>query len=166
MDKWLVWSVLAMIFWGFWGLFPKLAVQSLTPATAFFYEALACALIAAVMAAWYGGVPQANLKGVSFAVLTALAGMGGALMYLYAAKEASISSVVVITSLYPILTVCLSVAVIGESVGIKKVLALVLCLTAIALVALEEHPAAAVEGQNAAGPADEGPQTPGLSRKR
>jgi transporter family protein len=139
MNNWLVCSILALVTWGFWGLFPKLAVTYTNPTTALFYEAVGSMICGFGLALYFGGIPEASFKGAFFGIMTGMVALLGAWFYLNASRNANISLVVVITALYPVVTVLLAVIFLKEPFGLKQSIALVLSLIAIALLATDQQ---------------------------
>jgi len=138
MNNWITWSLLALLTWGLWGLLPKFAVKYIDPNSAIFYEALGCALCGIILSLFFGGKPDADLRGSLFAGLTGVVGILGAWFYLYAARSTNISSVVVLTALYPVVTIVLAVFMLKEPLSLRQVVALMLALVAISLLATEQ----------------------------
>ncbi len=137
MNQWILWAVLALGTWGFWGLFPKLAVKYISPTSALFYEALGAVVCGVVIALLAGGKPEYSSRGALFAFLTGVTAILGGWFYLYAARSANISTVVVITALYPLITVILAWTVLGEAITQRQLLAMILALGAVSLLATE-----------------------------
>jgi transporter family protein len=140
MQSWLIWALLAMLTWGFWGLLPKLAVKFSDPTSALFFEAIGAGICGVTLALIFGGKPEFNPKGALFAGLTGMTAILGGWFYLYAARSAiTISSVVLLTALYPIVTVMLAVVFLKEPMTTKQIIALILALLAVILLATEQE---------------------------
>src|ERR1035438_9093374 len=77
MKSWIPWSLLALLSWGFWGLFPKLATNYISPRSAILYESLGAALAGLVALLSIGAPREANSRGVLFGVLTGLCAFTG-----------------------------------------------------------------------------------------
>jgi transporter family protein len=137
MPSWIVWSLLALVTWGLWGFFPKLAVNYISPKDALIYDALGTGISGVLIALCIGGRPAPSLAGATFAALTGLTAILGGLFYLYAAREANISVVVVLTALYPIVTVLLAAIFLKESLTQRQILSLLLALAAIIVMATD-----------------------------
>jgi transporter family protein len=138
MNQWILYTVLALVSWGIWGLFPKLSLQYLSPNSAIFYEALGAAVCGISIAILAGGKPEFSPRGSLFAFVTGATAILGAWFYLYAARNTNISTVAVVTAMYPVITVVLAWAVLGESMTHRQLLAMLLALGAIVLVATEQ----------------------------
>src|SRR5690242_19065262 len=113
-ERWLPWCLAALISWGCWGLFPKLATNYISPRSAFMYEALGAAVAAAVAGVLMGSRPEINAKGMLFGMLTGIAALTGAWFYVNAAARGRVSVVVTLTALYPSITILLAFVVLRE----------------------------------------------------
>ena len=135
MDGWL-WSALAaLMLYGLWGIFPKIAVSYISPQSALLYQIGGAMLVGIVALAQPGFRLESHPRGILFAVLTGIAGMTGTLFYLHAARHGKISVVVTLTALYPLLTILLATLVLKEPLTVKQLCGMGLALVAIVLVA-------------------------------
>ena len=134
MEMWLIYSILALITWGFWGFFPKIAVMHIDAKSAAFFEVLGGLLFGILILFIANFKLQANLYGITFGILTGFAALLGGLFFLLALSSGSkVSVVVVITALYPIITILLSFFVLHETITMKQGIAMILALMAIVL---------------------------------
>ena len=151
MKSWVAWALLALVTWGFWGLFPKLAVKYISPTSALFYEAVGAGVCGAVLALCFGGKPELNFHGALFGVLTGVTVVVGGWFYLFAAKEANTSSVVVLTAMYPIVTIALAALILKEQITGRQIVAMLLALCAVALLVTEQNDAGDSETRTSVG---------------
>jgi transporter family protein len=133
-ERWLPWCLAALVSWGCWGLFPKLATNYISPRSAFMYEALGAALAAVCVAVFLGAKPEVNAKGMLFGVLAGAAALAGAWFYVNAAALGRVSVVVTLTALYPLITIVLAFVVLREPIGLRRGIGMLLALAAIALM--------------------------------
>jgi len=134
MDNWLLSALLAMIIYGFWGFFPKIAVSYISPPSALVYEVLGAILVGLITLFFIKFHPQNHPRGILFAVLTGIAGMTGTLFFFTAAQKGKISIVVGLTALYPLITVILAVIFLHETLTLKQIIGLILACGAILLL--------------------------------
>jgi len=134
MDNWLLSALLAMIIYGFWGFFPKIAVSYISPPSALVYEVLGAILVGLITLFFIKFHPQHHPRGILFAVLTGIAGMTGTLFFFTAAQKGKISIVVGLTALYPLITVILAVIFLHETLTLKQIIGLILACGAILLL--------------------------------
>ena len=135
MENWLISALLALIIYGFWGFFPKIAVSYISPQSALVYEVAGAMLVGLVTLFFLGFHPETHPKGVLFAVLTGIAGMVGTLFFFYAAQKGKISVVVSLTAIYPLITVILASVFLREPLTLKQICGLILAIFAILLLA-------------------------------
>lgn len=134
MLNWLPASLIAMLIYGLWGFFPKLAVQHIPPRSALFWEVAGALLVGVGVLASLHGRLEMHPRGVLFAVLTGIAGMVGTLFFFMAARQGKISLVVSITALYPLITILLAVVFLGEKLSGKQLGGILTALVAIYLL--------------------------------
>jgi transporter family protein len=135
MDSWILWTMLALITFGFWGFFPKLAVNYITPQSAVIYQVLGGLLVGILGLALVGFKPESHPLGILFALLTGITGVLGTLFYYSAASRGQISIVVSLTALYPLITILLAVVFLHETLTVKQVFGLCFAVGAIVLLA-------------------------------
>ena len=134
MDNWLFSALLAMIIYGFWGFFPKIAVSYISPQSALVYEVAGAILVGLFVLFLIKFNLQHHPKGILFAMLTGIAGMTGTLFFFTAAQKGKISIVVGLTALYPLITVLLAVIFLREPLTLKQIIGLLLACGAILLL--------------------------------
>lgn len=72
MEAWLIFSILALITWGFWGFFPKIAVMNIDAKSAAFYEVIGGILFGVLILLILNFKLQTNFYGITFGILTVL----------------------------------------------------------------------------------------------
>lgn len=136
MNSWLFPAVGAMLCFGLWGFFPKLAVLYLDPRSALVYQSMGGLLVGLLVLASLKFAPAFHAKGVLFAVLTGIAGVGGTLCFMAAAARGRISLVVSITALYPLITIVLAAVFLKEPLTIKHLAGMACAVAAILLLSI------------------------------
>jgi transporter family protein len=134
MENWLLPASAALIIYGLWGFFPKLAVTYINPASALIYEVAGAMLVGLTSLFWVGFQPESHPKGILFAVLTGVAGMLGTLCFFAAASRGKLSVVVSMTALYPLITILLAAIFLREPVTAKQILGMLCAVAAILLL--------------------------------
>ena len=135
MSSWVCWSLLALLTWGFWGFFPKLATRYMSPQSIMIYEVIAGLAIAGVCLFIAGFRPETHPKGILYSFLTGVAGLLGGLFYLFAVGRGKVSVIVTLTALYPIITIALAVVFLREPVTLRQGCGMVLAVLSIILLA-------------------------------
>jgi len=134
MDSWLAPACGALIIYGLWGFFPKLAVTYINPVSALIYQVAGAMLVGLATLFWVGFQPETHPKGILFAVLTGVSGVLGTLFFFAAASRGKISVVVSMTALYPIITILLAAVFLREPVTAKQILGMLCAVAAIVLL--------------------------------
>ena len=134
MEKWLLYSLLALFIYGLWGFFPKLAVTYIRPLSALIYEIPGAVLVGIIALIMAGFRLDTHPKGIIFSVLTGICGMLGTLFFLAGAKQGRLAIVVSITALYPLITILLAAILLKEPITIKQIVGMTLALIAIVLL--------------------------------
>lgn len=134
MQIWILYTFLALITWGLWGFFPKLANMYLTSKDILVWEVIGAILIGFLVLYNLEFKPSFNIKGFIFSVLTGICGTLGMLFFLMAIKDGKISIVVTMTALYPIITIILSYLILKEPVSIKQCIGIVLAILSMVLM--------------------------------
>ena len=126
---------MALITFGFWGFFPKLAMNYIAPQSAVIYQVLGGLFVGIVGLALVGFKPETHPMGILFALLTGITGVLGTLFYYSAASRGQISIVVSLTALYPLITILLAIIFLHETLTLKQVVGLCFAISAIVLLA-------------------------------
>lgn len=134
MKNWFPSAFAALIIFGFWGFFPKMAVRYISPQSATIYQVGGALLVGLAVLAQNGCRPETHPLGILFAVLTGVTGIIGTLCYLAAAKRGPISVIVSLTALYPIVTIVLAALLLHEPITGRQILGLAFALIAILLM--------------------------------
>lgn len=134
MQKWLIYALMATAIYGFWGFFPKLASEYLDPKSAMVYQTLGSVVATLVIFATLRFRLPVQIKGITFSMLTGIAGVVGTQFLLMALSEGKASLVVPVTALYPIGVILLAVLILKETLTIRQVCGILLSLVAIYLL--------------------------------
>lgn len=135
MNSWFFWTILAMVTFGAWGFFPKLAVNYISPQSALIYQVIGGMLVGLVGLAMLNFKPETHPMGILYALLTGITGVLGTLFYYFAASRGQISIVVSLTALYPLITIMLAIVFLHETLILKQVIGLCFAVAAIVLLA-------------------------------
>ncbi len=138
MQPWLLYSLIALLIWGLWGFFPKLTTNYIEPRSAMVFQSLGSLIVAIVVLIFALKLkPDVHPKGFLFAVLTGIAGICGALFFLYALSTGGkTAAVVTLTALYPLITIALSFFLLHETITLVQGIGILLALVAIVLISL------------------------------
>ncbi|MDH4318725.1 MAG: EamA family transporter [Desulfobulbaceae bacterium] len=133
-DHWLPYALSALIIYGLWGFFPKMAMLYIRPMSALVYEVAGALLVGLSCFFWINLKPETDPRGIIFSMLTGVCGMIGTLFFFAAADRGKISIIVSITALYPLITIILSHFILKEPIGTRQIIGMLLALAAILLL--------------------------------
>ena len=134
MTEWLPAALLALISFGFWGLFTKLSVLYIDSKSALVFQTMGVMIVGLIAISLLHFKPATNVRGLSFGLLTGLAYGIGCLFYLIAADKGKLITVVTLTALYPLVTILLSYWLLRESINLKQCMGIFLALVSIYLL--------------------------------
>jgi transporter family protein len=134
MNSWFLWTILAMITFGAWGFFPKLAVSYINPQSALIYQVIGGLLVGIISLAMVNFKPEMHPMGILYGLLTGITGVLGTLFYYFAASKGQIAIVVSLTALYPLITILLAIIFLNETLVLKQYVGLGFALAAIVLL--------------------------------
>jgi len=134
-NSWLIFAILAMLVWGFWGFFPKLATNYLSPKSVLVYEVIGAIIVGMAVLFLVKFKPEVNARGITFAILTGIAGTLGALFFIFAVSSGKTSVVVTTTALYPLITIILAFLILKEPITVKQGIGMIFAFAAIMLLA-------------------------------
>lgn len=134
-----IFAGMAVIFWGLWGFFSKVATGHNDPAMV---AVISNAFLGLTAPALYFFARQqgttVNLSGMGLwsALASALGAFFGGLVYLYALKKAPATVVVPLTAAYPAVTSFLAVVFLKESMDAKQMVGMGLIMGGCILLGL------------------------------
>ncbi|MEO9476057.1 MAG: DMT family transporter [Cyclobacteriaceae bacterium] len=145
--NWLLYAIITTIFWGAWGAIIEIPEKNGLPPTmgyiAWAITMVPCAFVALYIINWN---LERDLKSIGLGLLVGLTGAGGQLILFQALKEGPAYIIFPIVSLYPILTISLSMAWLKESATKKQYIGIALALIAIFLLSYSKGDASQVKG--------------------
>ena len=133
--NWLVYASVTTIFWGIWGAFIEIPEKAGFPATLGYsiwaITMIPCSLVALYFVDWR---LERDIRSILLGSLAGLLGAGGQLILFQALREGPAYIVFPLISLFPILTIVLSVLFLKETVSIKHWIGIGVALIAILLL--------------------------------
>ena len=136
MNAWVLYSLITVCVWGFWGLSAKLASRSVSSQNLLLLAFLGNLLVFPLCLAVFGR----HLRFIwrqpdyHFAVLAGIIGALGTLFFYLALTRGEASRVVVMTAMYPVITVILAFVFLHEPVTIHKAAGIAFALAALILL--------------------------------
>jgi transporter family protein len=134
MRGWLLNSLMALVCFGLWGFFPKIAVRYISPKSALIYEVMGGVLVAAVT--WFSmskGMEH-DLRGVTPAFITGIVGYLGMFFFLHAVDLGKVSVVASLTAVYPVVTILLAAIILKEQITHIQYVGIFMAMTGVILI--------------------------------
>jgi drug/metabolite transporter (DMT)-like permease len=141
LSRWLAYSLAPIVLWGVAGLLQKMCTNDLSAerSTCWFlggFVVISAALLLTQPMGWRLGV-GAWAWGVALGLLL---GLGNLALLAAFASQGKASVITPLSGLYPLVTVPLAVGLLGEKVGGREALAILLSLLAVVALAFEKKP--------------------------
>jgi bacterial/archaeal transporter family protein len=135
MKPWLLPTFGAFVLWGLWSFIPKITTRYITPKSALVFEVTGGIAVALIVLISLRFKPDFHPTGMVLALITGVLGFTGALLFLSAASKGPISIVAVLSALYPVITVILSIIILEETLSIRQWLGIGLGVISMILMA-------------------------------
>ena len=133
---WLAYAMVTTLFWGIWGAFIEIPEKAGFPATLGYViwslTMIPCALVALHIIRWK---PETDKRSVFLGMMVGLLGAGGQLILFQALREGPAYVVFPLISLFPVLTIVLSVIFLKEKTNKRHWSGIVLALIAAVFLA-------------------------------
>lgn len=133
---WLFYALITTIFWGVWGAFIEIPEKAGFPATLGYVvwsiTMIPCALVALKIINWK---PETDKRSVLLGLTVGILGAGGQLILFEALREGPAYIVFPLISLFPVLTIILSVAFLKEHTNKKHWIGITLAIIAAVFLA-------------------------------
>jgi uncharacterized membrane protein len=134
--RWLLYAMITTVFWGIWGAFIEIPEKAGFPATLGYIvwsiTMIPCALLALKIIRWK---PETDWRSVLQGMAIGLLGAGGQLILFEALRKGPAYLVFPLISLFPVLTIILSVVFLKERASGRSWLGIGLALLAAVLLA-------------------------------
>ena len=140
--SWFTLSLGALLTWGVWGVFGKIASAHLDGRSLFFYQLVTGIVVVLVAFAATGFRPQwhaadgALTPGIKWAVATGVVSALGQILYFMALGKGKASIVVLMTGLYPVVTILLAFLVLRETITLAQGAGIGLAIASMVLLSL------------------------------
>ena len=134
MKEWFIYSLIALVFWGLWAFFPKMASLHIKdPYTILVFEVIGVIISGIIIFFVFGISTEYNSKGLIYAVLIGICGTIGLLFFFFALSKGKASMVIGLTALYPLIAILLCFLVLKEPITLKQGLGILCALLAMVL---------------------------------
>ncbi|MBZ6496964.1 EamA family transporter [Natrinema longum] len=129
-------AVFAMVMYGLWSVFAKLATQSLPPEITLVLSYGSAGLLVLGYVVVFGDPPDITVSGVKYALLSGVVVSIGTLAYYKGLRTGNTALVTTITALFFVVTSLIGILFLGESVGFSDAIGFVLATAAVIFIAI------------------------------
>jgi uncharacterized membrane protein len=144
---WLLFALTTTIFWGIWGAFIEIPEKAGFPATLGYsvwaLTMIPCALVALALIKWK---PETDPKSIFLGSTIGLLGAGGQLILFEALRSGPAYIVFPFISLFPVITIFLSILFLKERAGMRQWTGIILALTAIFFLSYQKPDGSTISG--------------------
>jgi transporter family protein len=130
MKPWLLYSLMTLLCWGLWGVFSKLASNYSRPRQTLIFQAVGVIAFALVVLFIEQFQIQRTAAGFGWSFAAGFINFIGFLAFFAAVQKGKVSTVISLSSLYPVVTIALSVLLLHEKITKREGLGIALALTA------------------------------------
>lgn len=134
--SWFLPALLALVLWGVAVFLPKLAVRTLGPLALTVYSSVVFFIGATVIVAMQGFRLETDPKGVLLALCIGIFGGAGQICYVYSIRFGAMTKGVIVSALYPLLTILLAFFILGERLTVQQMIGVALGLLSLVLMVL------------------------------
>ena len=131
--------ILILLAWGLWGFLGKYALKYISPLSLILFETIGAIIVQIVVLIFLFYSKQkfdTNATGISIAMLVAIFGVLGTILFFFTLSKTKASILVPLTALYPVITVLLSFILLKEKVDLVQGIGIVLAVVASVLLSI------------------------------
>jgi len=140
MQTWLLYTIGAFVFWGIWGFLIKLAtMQGLDWKGVYVFGGFISMVVITYFIISTGFRFPGTSAGKLIALLAGLLGTTALLFFYAAVITGNLSVIIPLSSLYPAITIILSLILLKEKVSMYNVAGMILALVPIVLLTHQDH---------------------------
>jgi len=130
MKPWLLYSLMTLLCWGLWGVFSKLASNYSRPRQTLIFQAVGVIAFALVVLFIEQFQIQKTAAGFGWSVAAGFINFVGFLAFFAAVQKGKVSTVISLSSLYPVVTILLSILLLHEKITKREGLGIAFALAA------------------------------------
>lgn len=135
MKPWLFYSLMTLLCWGLWGVFSKLASNYSRPRQTLLFQAVGVVAFALLVLFIEQFQIQKTAAGFGWSFAAGFVNFVGFLAFFAAIQKGKVSTVISLSSLYPVITIALSVLLLHEKITRREGLGIAFAITACWLLA-------------------------------
>jgi transporter family protein len=130
MKPWLFYSLMTLLCWGLWGVFSKLASNYSRPRQTLIFQAVGVVAFALLVVFMEQFQIQRTAAGFWWSFAAGFVNFVGFLFFFAAVQKGKVSTVISLSSLYPVITIALSVLLLHEKITKREGLGIAFALGA------------------------------------
>ena len=130
MKPWILYAVMTVLCWGLWGVFSKLASNYSRPRQTLLFQAVGVVAFALVVLVIERFQIQPTVAGFGWSFAAGFINFVGFLAFFAAVEKGKVSTVISLSSLYPVITILLSVLLLHEKITRREGLGIAFALVA------------------------------------
>ncbi len=120
MKPWILYGVMTLVAWGVWGVFSKLASGYTRPRQTLLFQAVGVVAFGLVVLAMERFQIQRSPEGFGWSVGAGFVNFVGFLVFFAAVEKGKVSTMIAMSSLYPVVTIVLSVLFLHEKITSRE----------------------------------------------
>jgi bacterial/archaeal transporter family protein len=130
MKPWLIYSIVTVICWGLWGVFSGLASNYTRPRQTLIFQAVGVVAVALIVLSMERFQIEHSAPGFWWSAAGGAVNFVGFLFFFAAVKDGKVSTVISLSSLYPVVTIALSIAFLHDKISKREGLGVAFALLA------------------------------------
>jgi transporter family protein len=130
MKPWLFYSLMTLLCWGLWGVFSKLASNYSRPRQTLLFQAVGVVGFALLVLFIEQFQIQRTAAGFGWSFAAGFINFVGFLAFFAAVQKGKVSTVISLSSLYPVVTIALSILLLHEKITKREGLGIAFALAA------------------------------------
>jgi transporter family protein len=130
MKPWLLYSLMTLLCWGLWGVFSKLASNYSRPRQTLLFQAVGVIAFALLVLFIEQFQIQRTAAGFWWSFAAGFINFVGFLAFFAAVQKGKVSTVISLSSLYPVITIGLSILLLHEKITKREGLGIAFALAA------------------------------------
>ncbi len=136
-STWYFPSLVALVLYGAWGYWGTRASDFINPLSITFYSSIGVLISGVIALVLLGFKPELSVKGSAYGLLNGLANGIACIFFILALRNGPTMPVVLVTSMYPMITLLLCMIFLKQELSLKQGLGMTFALIALILFSME-----------------------------
>lgn len=135
MAPWIIPAIISLLLYGLWGFLPKVAQLQMSDRAVMLYTLCGSITTGLLLVLRLPQSLTSSPLGIGAALLTGVTGVLGTWFFLQALSRGGATTVIMVTALYPLVSVLLTVLLLHEPLTLRQGAGMLLGLASLALLA-------------------------------